>query len=121
MHQYLILYIYKTIINTDKCVTVIKHMFKVSPSRRTGTSQSKCLTQHALYTVFQNDGPDLKSTRRASRELAIPHTTVWPMLRRRLRMRPYRLQLAQAFRAGDKERRVEYSDAMLQNMEDDSL
>jgi hypothetical protein len=35
------------------------------------------------HTVFQNDGPDLKSTRRASREFAIPHTTVWLVLRRR--------------------------------------
>jgi hypothetical protein len=36
-------------------------------------------------------------------------------------MRPHRLQLLQAFRAGDKERRVEFCDKMLQNMEDDSF
>jgi hypothetical protein len=34
-------------------------------------------------------------------------------------MRPYQLQLVQAFRAGEKERRVEFCDAMLQNMVDD--
>uniref|UniRef100_UPI00358EB2A0 histone-lysine N-methyltransferase SETMAR-like n=1 Tax=Myxine glutinosa TaxID=7769 RepID=UPI00358EB2A0 len=62
-----------------------------------------------------------KSTRRASRELAIPHTTVWRVLRRRLILRPYRLQLVQALRTGDKGKRVEFSDAMLQNMEDDSF
>ena len=31
------------------------------------------------------------------------------------------LQLVQALRAGDKEKRVEFSDAMLQDMEDDNL
>jgi hypothetical protein len=36
-------------------------------------------------------------------------------------MRPYRLQLVQVFRAGDKERHVEFCDAMLQNMEEDSF
>lgn len=41
---------------------------------------------------FQHDewtcaGYPRKSTRRASRELAIPHTTVWRVLRRRLIMR----------------------------------
>ena len=34
-----------------------------------------------------------KSDRRASRELAIPVMSVWRILRRRLQLRPYRLQL----------------------------
>ena len=37
-----------------------------------------------------------KSTRTASRELGIPHPTVWRVLRRRLLLKPYRLQLVQA-------------------------
>jgi hypothetical protein len=36
-------------------------------------------------------------------------------------MRPYWLKLVQAFHTGDKERHIEFCDAMLQNMEDDSF
>ena len=39
-----------------------------------------------------------KSVRRASRELAIPVMSVWRILRRRLQLRPYRLQLLQALK-----------------------
>ncbi|PSN48396.1 hypothetical protein C0J52_18522 [Blattella germanica] len=38
-----------------------------------------------------------KSVRKASRELAMPVMTVWKVLRKRLHMRPYRLQLLQAY------------------------
>ena len=62
-----------------------------------------------------------KSTRRASRELALPHTTVWRVLRRRLALKPYRLQLVQALRVSDKRKRVEFSNAILNDMEDDSF
>jgi hypothetical protein len=48
-------------------------------------------------------------------------TTVWRVLKRRLHTRPYRLQLVQVFRAGDKEMRVEFCDAMLHNTEGDSF
>jgi len=36
-----------------------------------------------------------KSTARASRELGIPQTTVWRVLRKRLQMYPYRLMMLQ--------------------------
>lgn len=61
----------------------------------------------------------MKSTRRASRELGLPQTTVWRVLRRRLVYKPYHLQLLQALRANDKVRRVEFCNAMLRNMEED--
>ena len=50
-----------------------------------------------------------KSTRRASRELQLPKTTVWRVLRRRLVMKPYKLQLLQALNNDDKHKRVEFS------------
>ena len=62
-----------------------------------------------------------KSTRRASRELGIPQPTVWRVLRRRLLLKPYRLQLVQAPRPNDKRKHVEFCDHMLQNMEDDTF
>lgn len=60
-----------------------------------------------------------KSTRRASRELAIPHTTVWRMLRRRLHMKPYRLSLVQALTNDDKRKRMEFCSLMMENMDED--
>ena len=42
-----------------------------------------------------------KSVRRVSRELAIPVMSVWRILRRRLQLRPYRLQLLQALKPTD--------------------
>jgi len=58
-----------------------------------------------------------KSTRRASQELTIPHVTVWPVLRRRLLMKPYRLQLVQALRVGDRRKRTDFLDMLLEDME----
>ena len=48
-----------------------------------------------------------KSVRRASRELAIPVMSVWRILRRRLKLRPYRLQLLQALKPIDYGARAE--------------
>ncbi|KAJ4444399.1 hypothetical protein ANN_06191 [Periplaneta americana] len=42
-----------------------------------------------------------KSTRRASRELDIPHATVWKILRKRLRQKAYRVQMLQHLRPND--------------------
>ena len=49
-----------------------------------------------------------KSVRRASRELAIPVMFVWRILRRRLQLRPYRLQLLQALNHTDYGARAEH-------------
>ncbi|PSN49869.1 hypothetical protein C0J52_14141, partial [Blattella germanica] len=42
-----------------------------------------------------------KSVRKASREFAMPVMTVWKVLRKRLHMRPYRLQLVSKYRQSD--------------------
>lgn len=60
-----------------------------------------------------------KSVRRAARQLNMPSTSVWRVLRRRLHMKPYKIQLLQALRRGDKERRVEFCRFVLGKMEDD--
>jgi len=62
-----------------------------------------------------------KSTRRASRELTTPHVTVWPVLRRRLLMKPYRLQLVQALRVGYRRKRKDFCDMLLEDMEYNTL
>ena len=48
-----------------------------------------------------------KSVRRASRELPIPVMSMWRILRRRLQLRPYRLQLLQALKPTDYSARAE--------------
>ena len=48
-----------------------------------------------------------KSFRRASRELAVPVTSVWRILRRPLQLRPYRLQFSRALKPTDYGARAE--------------
>ncbi|PNF14304.1 hypothetical protein B7P43_G06787 [Cryptotermes secundus] len=62
-----------------------------------------------------------KSTNRASRELAIPQSTVWRVLTVRLHLKPYRLQLVQALTNDDKRKRMEFCDSMLEMMEDETF
>ena len=62
-----------------------------------------------------------KSTSRASRELNIPQQTVWKILRKRLKMKPYRLQLLQAITPEDKVKRLEFCIQLQQRLEDDGF
>ncbi|PNF17518.1 hypothetical protein B7P43_G16941, partial [Cryptotermes secundus] len=62
-----------------------------------------------------------KSTNRASRELAIPQSTVWRVLTVRLHLKPYRLQLVQALTNDDKRKWMEFCDSMLEMMEDETF
>jgi hypothetical protein len=54
----------------------------------------------------------------ASRELHIPRSTVWKILRKRLKCKPYRVQLLQAFKDGYKVKRFEFCGDMINRMED---
>ncbi|XP_031330713.1 uncharacterized protein LOC116161496 [Photinus pyralis] len=63
----------------------------------------------------------MKSVRKASRELAIPVTTVWRVLRRRLELRPYRLQLLQALKPTDHLLRANFANDMLLHDNEDFL
>jgi len=66
-------------------------------------------------------GSPRKSTNRASRELQIPQTTVWLVLRRHLTMKPYKLQLLQALKPTDKFKRLEFSIFMQEAMQDENF
>ncbi|KAJ4435073.1 hypothetical protein ANN_23647 [Periplaneta americana] len=58
-----------------------------------------------------------KSTVKASRELNIPQQTVWKILRKRLKLHPYRLQLLQALKPDDKAKRQSFCEEMQLRME----
>lgn len=60
-----------------------------------------------------------KSTRRASRELQVPHMTVWRVLRKRLHLKPYRLSLVQAIKHTDRIARKNFCADMLNRLDVD--
>jgi hypothetical protein len=70
--------------------------------------------------VFFQRSPQ-KSTRRASRELQLPHTTVSKILRKRSLMKPYKLQSVQALKSEDLAVRYEFCREILARNENDDL
>ncbi|PSN46621.1 hypothetical protein C0J52_16817, partial [Blattella germanica] len=60
-----------------------------------------------------------KSVRRASRELQVPRSTVWKTLRKRLCMKPYKLQLLHQLKPDDKQQRYEFCSRVQQVMDED--
>ena len=88
-------------------------LYKRKSPGRLRTSEEAALS----VQVFFSESPR-KSTRRASQELCIPQPTAWHVLRPRLVMRPYKLHMAQVLRVGDRAKRVEFKNAILQDMED---
>ena len=60
-----------------------------------------------------------KSTRRASRELKVPQSTVSKILRKRLRLHPYKLQLVQKLHPENKETRHVFCGNLQYLMEND--
>ncbi|CAM1305684.1 Uncharacterised protein r2_g1556 [Pycnogonum litorale] len=61
------------------------------------------------------------SVRRASLETRIPKSTVWRVLRKRLRLTPYKLQLLQALKPGDMQKRKTFCENMQDKLEDDDF
>ena len=62
-----------------------------------------------------------KSTCRASRKLKVPQSTVSKILRKRLRLLPYKLQLVQKLHPEDKETRHAFCGNLQELMENDDL
>lgn len=89
------------------------------PAKRTGRPSTSEDVIEQVRTAFQRS--PRKSIRRASRELQCPTTTVWRVLRRRLHMTPYKLQLVQQLKDTDKPARRDFCIAMQQKMEDDGF
>ena len=69
--------------------------------------------------VFQDSL--LKTTNTASRELGIPQSTLLRILRKRLRVKPDRLQLLQALTHDDKTHRLQFCTEMQQHLEEDGF
>ena len=61
-----------------------------------------------------------KSIRVASNELAIPRSTVYKVLHKRLRLHAYKLQIVQALKPGDYPRRAAFAEEILQRIDDEN-
>uniref|UniRef100_A0A1B6F3H6 Uncharacterized protein n=1 Tax=Cuerna arida TaxID=1464854 RepID=A0A1B6F3H6_9HEMI len=62
-----------------------------------------------------------KSTVKCSRELGVPQPTVWKILRKRLKFKPYKLQLLQALKENDKVKRLNFCESMQGLMKDEDF
>lgn len=62
-----------------------------------------------------------KSTPRISVELQIPQSSVWRILRKRLKMKPYRLQMLQQLRDDDKVKRLAFCVEIQTRFEEDGF
>lgn len=62
-----------------------------------------------------------KSTRRASRELNVPRTTVWRVLRKRLQFKPYKFQMVQALKPADLPKRTQFCQELQLRLEEDGF
>ena len=89
------------------------------PAKKTGRPSTSDDTVQRVRTAFQRS--PRKSVRRASRELQLPTTTVWRVLKRRLHMTPYKLQLVQHLKDTDKPARRDFCIAMQEKLEDDGF
>ena len=59
------------------------------------------------------------STRRVSQRLQMPQQTVWKVLRKRLKMKPYKLQLLQHLKRTDKTKRATFCMDMQENIDNE--
>jgi hypothetical protein len=62
-----------------------------------------------------------KTVDRESRELDIPQPTLWRILRKRMRVKPYRLQLLQALTHDDKADRLQFYTETQQHLQEDGI
>jgi hypothetical protein len=91
----------------DGCLCIAKRTGRPDPSEE---------REERVREAFQRS--TRKSTNRASLGLDIPQPTVWRILRKRLQVKPYRLQLLQALTDEDKTRRLQFCTGMLQHLEE---
>lgn len=91
-------------------------LFKSKSSGRPSLVEQRV---HRIQAAIQRSPK--KSTSRLGVELQIPQSSVWRILRKRLRMKPYRLQLLQQLRDGDREKRLAFCVDIQTRLEEDGF
>jgi hypothetical protein len=90
----------------------------ICKGKRPGPASVSDATVDRVRTCFQRSPQ--KSTRRTNRKLQLPQTTVSKILRKRLLMSPYKLQLVQALKPKDLAVRYEFCREILARIENDN-
>ena len=91
-------------------------MCRAKGSGRPATAEGK--VERICQTLLRSPK---KSIRRTSMETLIPSTTVWRVARKRLVMKPYKLQLVQTITADDKRKRKQFCVDMQEKLEEDEF
>lgn len=91
----------------------------ICKGKSTGRPRTSNENVERIRTLYERSPK--KSTSRASKELNIPQPTVWRVLKHRLHMKPYKLQLLQALHPDDHNKRYEFCSSMLDDMEEDNF
>lgn len=97
--------------------------FKATGCIRKGKSSGRPATSDAQVELVRATvvHTPRKSTRKMSMELQMPHSTIWKVLRKRLKMFPYKLQLLQSLNDGDKVKRFEFCSDLQELQEEDGF
>ena len=82
---------------------------------RPGISEEK---RSQIKEMFQTN--PRRSLRDVAREVSLPHTTVWNVIRKQLNMFPYRLQIAQQLSHDDKTNRLNFAQFLQAELVEDS-
>ena len=86
--------------------------------KRSGRPSINEKTVDVVRVVFHRS--PRKSIRVASNELAIPRSTVYKVLHKRLRLHAYKLQIVQVLKPDDHPRRAAFAEKILQRIDDDN-
>ena len=90
------------------------YLCRAKGSGRPATAEGK--VERIRQTILRSPK---KSIRRTSMDTLIPPTTVWRVVRKRLVMKPYKLQVVQAITAADKRKRKQFCVDMQEKLEED--
>lgn len=97
--------------------------FKDTGCLRKGKSSGRPATSDAQVELVRAtvvNTPRI-STRKTGMELQMPHSTVWKIMRKNLKMFPYKLQLLQSLNDGDKVIRFEFCGNLMELQEEDGF
>lgn len=88
--------------------------------KRLGRPQTPEDTVESIEAIFYTLSLN-KSTLRASKELHTPQSTVWRVLRKCMRLKPYKMQLLPVLRHTDEPKRRDFCLDMIEELENDGF
>lgn len=96
---------------------LFKERGSVEGKKSPGRTRTSDAAVERVRDAFQSS--PRKSVRTAARELQLPRSTVHDILRKRLHLHPYKIQMAQHLYPADEDRRKEFAMDMLARLDED--